>query len=422
MNKSSDVNAVDVKSQAMLAQKAGKTLSMLTTSEKNEALNIIADELEKEYDLILTENQVDLQNGKEKGFDEAFMDRLQLTKERIENFSNGLREVAKLDDPVGDVLSEWTMDNGLNVKQVRVPLGVIGMIYEARPNVTVDATGLALKSGNAIILKGGSSALISNKAIVSVIHRALGKTKIPRDAVQFIATTDRSATEQLFTLNKYVDVLIPRGGGSLIQTVVNNATVPVLETGVGNVHIYIDKEADVEKSLSIIINAKTDRPAVCNALETLIVHREWFSEHSDNLISKLTDYGITVYGDAEALEVIPNAEKAEEKDWAEEYLGLGLAVKIVGDVQQAIEHIETYGTKHSEAIITENQQTADLFLQQIDAAAVYHNASTRFTDGEALGFGAEIGISTQKLHARGPMGLPALTTTKYCIKGNGQIR
>ncbi|MDQ0481837.1 glutamate-5-semialdehyde dehydrogenase [Guptibacillus hwajinpoensis] len=422
MNKSSDVNAVDVKSQAMLAQKAGKSLSMLTTSEKNEALNIIADELEKEYDLILTENQVDLQNGKEKGFDEAFMDRLQLTKERIENFSNGLREVAKLDDPVGDVLSEWTMENGLNVKQVRVPLGVIGMIYEARPNVTVDATGLALKSGNAIILKGGSSALISNKAIVSVIHRALGKTKIPRDAVQFIATTDRSATEQLFTLNKYVDVLIPRGGGSLIQTVVNNATVPVLETGVGNVHIYIDKEADVEKALSIIINAKTDRPAVCNALETLIVHREWFSEHSDNLISKLTDYGITVYGDAEALEVIPNAEKAEEKDWAEEYLGLGLAVKIVGDVQQAIEHIETYGTKHSEAIITENQQTADLFLQQIDAAAVYHNASTRFTDGEALGFGAEIGISTQKLHARGPMGLPALTTTKYCIKGNGQIR
>ncbi|MFC0470436.1 glutamate-5-semialdehyde dehydrogenase [Halalkalibacter kiskunsagensis] len=413
---------VNVKEQAQKAQKAGKPLSILSTADKNEALLIIADELEKEYAFILEENQKDLTKGTENNFDSAFMDRLRLTKERVNDFAEGLREVAKLDDPVGDILSEWTLENGLNVKKIRVPLGVIGMIYEARPNVTVDATGLSLKSGNAIVLKGGSSALFSNKAIISVIHRALEKTKIPVDAVQFIASTDRNATEQLFTLKEHIDVLIPRGGGSLIETVVRKATIPVLETGVGNVHIYIDKEADVEKALNILINAKTDRPAVCNALETVIIHRDWFTNHKDSLISKLNEYKVVVHGDEEVMQAIPGAVKAEEKDWAEEYLSLDLALKVVNDIQEAIDHIEKYGTKHSEAIITENQTAADQFMQGVDAAAVYQNASTRFTDGSALGYGAEIGISTQKLHARGPMGLPALTTTKLCITGNGQIR
>ncbi|MFC7064148.1 glutamate-5-semialdehyde dehydrogenase [Halobacillus seohaensis] len=413
---------INVEEQAKKAQQAGKPLSNLSTKDKNEALLVIADELEKNYSFLLDENQKDLDKGKEENFDEAFMDRLLLTKERVNNFADGLREVVELNDPIGEVLSEWTLDNGLHVKNLRVPLGVIGMIYEARPNVTVDATGLALKSGNAVVLKGGSSALFSNKAIVSVIHRALEKTKISKEAVQFIASTDRSATEQMFTLKKHIDVLIPRGGGSLIETVVNKATVPVLETGVGNVHVYVDKEADVDKALNIIINAKTDRPAVCNALETILIHKDWFESHKDALISKLSENHIIVHGDQEVVTMIPDSLEAEEKDWAEEYLSLDLAVKIVNDVQEAIDHIDKYGTKHSEAIVTENLKTADQFMQDIDAAAVYHNASTRFTDGSALGYGAEIGISTQKLHARGPMGLPALTTTKLCITGNGQVR
>ncbi|MGJ9384688.1 glutamate-5-semialdehyde dehydrogenase [Salipaludibacillus sp. CF4.18] len=417
-----NITTIDVEDQARKAQKAGKTLSILSTTDKNEALLIIADELEKNSSFILEANQKDLAKGKEKNFDQAYMDRLLLTKERVKDFADGLREVVNLKDPVGDILSEWTLDNGLNVKKKTVSLGVIGMIYEARPNVTVDATGLALKSGNAIVLKGGSSALYSNKAIVSVIHSALKKTKIPVDAVQFIASTDRSATEKLFTLKQYIDVLIPRGGASLIETVVQKATIPVLETGVGNVHVYVDKEADVEKALNIIANAKTDRPAVCNALETVLLHKDWFTNNKEVLIAMLKDYNITVHGDEEAVKMIPDSLVAEEKDWTDEYLSLDLAVKIVDDIEEAIAHIEKYGTKHSEAIITENQTAADQFIQEVDAAAVYHNASTRFTDGSALGYGAEIGISTQKLHARGPMGLPALTTTKLCISGNGQIR
>ncbi|WP_183041058.1 glutamate-5-semialdehyde dehydrogenase [Salipaludibacillus neizhouensis] len=417
-----NITTIDVEEQARKAQKAGKPLSTLSTTDKNDALLTIADELEKNSSFILEENQKDLAKGKEKNFDQAYMDRLLLTKERVKDFADGLREVVNLKDPVGDILSEWTLDNGLNVKKKTVSLGVIGMIYEARPNVTVDATGLALKSGNAIVLKGGSSALYSNKAIVSVIHSALKKTKIPVDAVQFIASTDRRATEKLFTLKQYIDVLIPRGGASLIETVVQKATIPVLETGVGNVHVYVDKEADVEKALNIIVNAKTDRPAVCNALETVLLHKDWFNSNKEVLIAMLKDHDITVHGDEEAVKMIPGSLVAEEKDWTDEYLSLDLAVKLVDDIEEAIAHIEKYGTKHSEAIITENQTAADQFIQEVDAAAVYHNASTRFTDGSALGYGAEIGISTQKLHARGPMGLPALTTTKLCIYGNGQIR
>lgn len=411
-----------VEEQAISAKKAAKILSMLTTEEKNDALRIVANGLEKEYGIILDANKKDLKKGREKGFDQAYMDRLALTQERVKDFAEGLRQVAALPDPTGDVLSDWTLENGLKVQEVRVPLGVIGMIYEARPNVTADAAGLALKSGNAIVLKGGSSALSSNKMIVEVMHRALEKTKIPKEAVQFIASTDRATTQKLFTMKEHIDVLIPRGGASLIKAVVENATVPVLETGVGNCHIYFDKEAETEKALNIIINAKTDRPAVCNAAETLIVHKDWLSENKEILAETLKEYGITIHGDQEAAAVLLNVIPANEEDWANEYLSLDLAVKTVNSLDEAIEHIDQYGTKHSEAIITENDDTAKRFMQLVDAAAVYHNASTRFTDGGALGFGAEIGISTQKLHARGPMGLPALTTIKYMMSGNGQIR
>ncbi len=411
-----------VEAQAVAAKKAAKIVSLLSTEEKNEALNILADTLEKNIMRILSANAHDLQIGIEKGYEDAYMDRLALSEERIIDFAEGLRQVAKLEDPTGKVLSSWTLENGILVEKVTVPLGVIGMIYEARPNVTVDATGLALKSGNAIILKGGSSALSSNKAIVEVMHEALNETKIPREAVQFIASTDREATQQLFTMDKHIDVLIPRGGGSLIKAVVKNATVPVLETGVGNCHLYIDVEADVEKALTILVNAKTDRPAVCNALETAIIHKDWLIENKTLLMRALNEHGITVHGDETALDYIPNAVLANEDDWANEYLSLDLAVKIVNSIEEAIDHIELYGTKHSEAIVTENRATAKTFMKLVDASALYHNASTRFTDGNALGFGAEIGISTQKLHARGPMGLQALTTVKFLMTGNGQIR
>jgi glutamate-5-semialdehyde dehydrogenase len=412
----------NVEAQAIAAKKAAKKVSLLSNEEKNEALHILADTLEKNIQVILNANEKDLQAGREKGYEEAYLDRLALSKERITDFAEGLRQVAELEDPTGKILSNWTLDNGLLVEKVSVPLGVIGMIYEARPNVTVDATGLALKSGNAIILKGGSSALSSNKAIVEVMHEALIETKIPQEAVQFIATTDRVATQQLFTMKEHIDVLIPRGGGSLINAVVNNATVPVLETGVGNCHLYIDVEADVEKALNILVNAKTDRPAVCNALETAIIHKEWLDKNSEALNATFKKHNITVHGDETALRYFPNAVLATEEDWANEYLSLDIAVKTVANIEEAIDHIETYGTKHSEAIITENKDTAKAFMSLVDASALYHNASTRFTDGGALGFGAEIGISTQKLHARGPMGLPALTTVKFLMSGNGQIR
>lgn len=412
----------NVEAQAIQAKKAAKTLMMLTTAQKNQALIQLANILEENYQTILDANEKDLANGREKGFEEAFMDRLTLTKDRVFDFAQGLREVVELEDPTGKIKSEWTLDNGLNVSQVAVPLGVIGMIYEARPNVTVDATGLALKSGNAIVLKGGSSAIFSNQAIVEVMHQGLEKTEIPKEAVQFIASTDREATQQLFTMKEHVDVLIPRGGGSLINAVVNNATVPVLETGVGNCHLYLDAEADRDKALAILINAKTDRPAVCNAAETVLIHKDWLAHHSDALFQSLESHKVVIHGDEQIVELNPEATLAGENDWKDEYLSKDIAMKVVNDLAEAVDHIETYGTKHSEAIITENQHNAHVFMNLVDAAALYHNASTRFTDGGALGFGAEIGISTQKLHARGPMGLPALTTVKYMMQGNGQTR
>ncbi len=411
-----------VEAQAIAAKKAGKQLSLLSTEDKNHALFVIAERLETEIDFILTANGKDLRAGREKGFTEAFIDRLALSKQRIFDMADGLRQVAALDDPTRKVLMNRKLENGLIVSKISVPLGVIGMIYEARPNVTVDATGLALKSGNAIILKGGSAAINSNKAIVDIIHRALLDTKIPKETVQFIDSTSREISQQLFTMREHIDVLIPRGGGSLINEVVNNASVPVLETGVGNCHLYIDSDADAVMALSVLVNAKTDRPAVCNAVETVIIHQEWFKKHKTELLNTLSAHSITIHGDETAAAEIPGIALAGDDDWENEYLSLHLAMRIVQDIDEAISHIELYGTKHSEAIITNNQETANHFMQRVDAAALYHNASTRFTDGNALGFGAEIGISTQKLHARGPMGLEALTTVKYVMTGNGHIR
>ncbi|MEH7806158.1 MULTISPECIES: glutamate-5-semialdehyde dehydrogenase [Bacillus] len=411
-----------VKEKAKKAKHVSKKLGLLHTEDKNEALLKLAEALEQNSTFILQENQKDIDAGKEKGFSEALLDRLMLNEERIHEFAESLRLVTRLTDPVGEILDEWTLENGLHVKSRRVPLGVIGMIYEARPNVTVDAAGLALKAGNAVILKGGSSAISSNKAIVNVIHEALDQTKIPRDAVQLIEQTDRSSVQAMLHLKEWIDVLIPRGGASLIKTVVEQSTIPVLETGTGNCHVFIDQTANVKKAIEIVINAKTNRPAVCNALETLIIHRDWLKENAASLNEALLEHHVTVHGDEAALPHFSNAIPAEEVDWTDEYLSLDLAVKVVDSIEEAIHHIEEYGTKHSEAIVTEDEEQALKFLNEIDAAAVYHNASTRFTDGGALGYGAEIGISTQKLHARGPMGLPALTTTKLLLSGNGQIR
>jgi glutamate-5-semialdehyde dehydrogenase len=411
-----------VEAQAIQAKKAAKVLSLLSTEDKNHALYALAQGLETAFEFILIANEKDLQAGREKGFNEAYMDRLALSKQRIYEFSDGLRQVAALEDPTGKIQLSKTLENGLQVSKISVPLGVIGMIYEARPNVTVDATGLALKSGNAIILKGGSSAINSNRAIVEVIHRSLLDTKIPKETVQFVDSTNREASQLLFTMREHIDVLIPRGGGSLIHEVVSNASVPVLETGVGNCHLYIDSEANAATALKILVNAKTDRPAVCNAIETVIVHQDWLKKHKTDFIHTLSQNNINVHGDEHTVAEIPSAVLANEEDWANEYLNLHIAMKIVKHVDEAIDHIERYGTKHSEAIITENGETAHYFMQRVDAAALYHNASTRFTDGSALGFGAEIGISTQKLHARGPMGLDALTTVKFIMNGNGQTR
>ncbi|MCP1529897.1 glutamate-5-semialdehyde dehydrogenase [Bacillus pumilus] len=411
-----------VKEKAKKAKHVSKKLGLLHTEDKNEALLKLAEALEQNSTFILQENQKDIDAGKEKGFSEALLDRLMLNEERIHEFAESLRLVTRLTDPVGEILDEWTLENGLHVKSRRVPLGVIGMIYEARPNVTVDAAGLALKAGNAVILKGGSSAISSNKAIVNVIHEALDQTKIPRDAVQLIEQTDRSSVQAMLHLKEWIDVLIPRGGASLIKTVVEQSTIPVLETGTGNCHVFIDQTANVKKAIEIVINAKTNRPAVCNALETLIIHRDWLKENAASLNEALLEHHVTVHGDEAALPHFSNAIPAEEVDWTDEYLSLDLAVKVVDSIEEAIHHIEEYGTKHSEAIVTEDEEQALKFLNEIDAAAVYHNASTRFTDGGALGYGAEIGISTQKLHARGPMGLPELTTTKLLLSGDGQIR
>ncbi|MGA5688359.1 glutamate-5-semialdehyde dehydrogenase [Cytobacillus pseudoceanisediminis] len=396
---------------------AGKMANM-STDQKNRALALISKQLMAEKHFILAENEKDLTAGKNNGMNESLLDRLRLNEARLQDMADALIQLSHLDDPVGEVLSSWERPNGLAITQVRVPLGVVGMIYEARPNVTVDASSLCLKTGNAVMLRGSSSAIHSNKAIVKVISHALEKSDLPSDAVQLIEDTSRETASGMFKLNEYLDVLIPRGGAKLIKTVVENSTVPVLETGAGNCHVYIDESADREMAINIVINAKTQRPSVCNACETIIVHREWGD--LNDLVLALEEKGVTIHGDEGVCgeKIIP----AVEEDWATEYLGFEVALKVAESVEEAIIHINRFGTKHSEAIVSSNPDNVEKFLNEVDAAAVYHNASTRFTDGFEFGFGAEIGISTQKLHTRGPMGLPALTSTKYIVKGNGQIK
>nr|WP_200901637.1 glutamate-5-semialdehyde dehydrogenase [Moorella thermoacetica] len=413
---------MEVQTKGQRAREAARILAGLGTSKKNEALLAMARALEEEQEAILAANARDMVAGKEKGLSRALLDRLLLNEKRIRDMAAGLRELAALPDPVGEVTSMWTRPNGLQIGRVRVPLGVIGIIYEARPNVTVDAAGLCLKTGNAVILRGGSEAFYSNQALTRVISRAATAAGAPEGAIQLIETTDREAVNLLLRANDYLDVLIPRGGAGLIRTVVENATVPVIETGVGNCHVYVDAEADLDMAQRIVINAKTQRPGVCNAMETLLVHEKVADSFLPSLAAALKEKGVTIRGCERTRAIIPWAEVATETDWATEYLDLILAIRVVDSLESALEHIHRYGTKHSEAIVTTNYQTAREFLARVDAAAVYVNASTRFTDGYEFGFGAEIGISTQKLHARGPMGPEQLTTFKYIIFGSGQIR
>lgn len=412
----------EVKQKGKRAKVASYLMNIKTTAEKNDALEKIAQQLLIDQQIIIDENAKDIENGQEKGLSPSTLDRILLTAERIQAMSSAIQELIVLNDPVGQLLESIDKENGLHIEKKRVPIGVIGMIYEARPNVTIDAATLSLKTGNAVILRGSSSAKNSNIALVSSIHRALEKSSIPVDAVLLIEDTSHETASELFHLNEYLDVLIPRGGKNLIDLVVREASVPVLETGAGNCHVYVDKTANFEMSQKIIINAKTQRPSVCNSAESVLIQRDWFEEQGEKLLTLLVAAGITIIGDKYVCEVLPKATLATEEDYGTEYLSLTLSVKIVENVFEAIDHINTYGTNHSEAIVTEDLTAAQVFLNSVDAAAVYHNASTRFTDGFEFGYGAEIGISTQKLHARGPMGLPALTSTKYYITGNGQIR
>ena len=397
-------------------------LQKLTADEKNRALHAAAEALVREKSLILGENARDVAEGEAKGMSVGLLDRLRLTEERIAGMAEGLEQVAGLCDPVGEVLERFERPNGLCIEKRRVPMGVIGIIYESRPNVTADAFGLCFKSGNAVILKGGSDALKSNQAIVSCLREGLRTAGLWEDSVQLIESTDRESARAFMRMNQYLDVLIPRGGAGLIRTVVENSTVPVIETGTGNCHIFVDESAQFSMALEIIDNAKTQRIGVCNACESLVVHRKIAREFLPLLKEALGKKQVEIRADKEACKIVPEFLPATEEDWGKEYLDYIISIKLVDSLEEAIRHINRYNTKHSEAIITSDYANAQKFLDEIDAAAVYVNASTRFTDGYEFGFGAEIGISTQKLHARGPMGLQALTTTKYIIYGNGQIR
>ncbi|HFK1449473.1 MULTISPECIES: glutamate-5-semialdehyde dehydrogenase [Bacillus cereus group] len=412
----------EVLAKGKRAKEVARELVLKSTNEKNEALAAVANQLIHETAYILEENKRDIEEGKAKGFSDSLLDRLMLTANRIIDMTEGIKQLIELRDPVGECVREWERPNGLSIQEMRVPLGVVGMIYEARPNVTVDAATICLKTGNTVILRGSSSAIHSNKAIVAVIHRALKQTSLPEETVQLIEDTTRDSAKQLFTMNDYLDVLIPRGGKQLIDTVVREASVPVLETGAGNCHIFIDETADKQMAIDIIINAKTQRPSVCNAIETIVLHEKWAQQYGSELFSSLKERGVELRGDQRALALDSSIVLASEEDWGTEFLSLTLAVKVVSSIEEAIHHINTYGSMHSEAIISENEENVSKFFVSVDAAALYHNASTRFTDGSEFGFGAEIGISTQKLHVRGPMGLPSLTSTKYVIRGNGQIR
>ena len=396
--------------------------SLLTTEQKNTVLTEIAQNLRKECGSILTANAEDVREGIQAGMSQGLLDRLKLTEERISQIAEGLVQITKLPDPVGNVLEKFTRPNGLVISKVSVPMGVIGIIYESRPNVTADAFGLCFKAGNVVILKGGSDALHSNIAITNVIRETLEKNRLNPDMIQLITATDRAVTAEFMKMKGYVDVLIPRGGAGLIKAVVENATIPVIETGTGNCHIYIDKDADIEKAVKIIVNAKTQRIGVCNACESLVVHSKIAGEFIPQLVDRLKLKNVEIRGDERAIAADSRIVPATEEDWGTEYLDYIISLKVVDSIDEAIAHINRYNTGHSEAIITKDYDHAQQFLNEIDAAAVYVNASTRFTDGFEFGFGAEIGISTQKIHARGPMGLDALTTSKYVIYGNGQVR
>lgn len=406
------------------------TIGILDTNTKNKVLLKVADALVKDSEYILSENEKDLKNGRANGMAEGLLDRLMLTEDRIGQMAEGLRQIIALDDPIGEVLSMKVRPNGLKIGKKRVPLGVVGIIYEARPNVTADAFGLCFKTGNVVILKGGSDAIFSNIAIVNVIKRALREANVPEAAISLIESTDRETATAFMKMNEYVDVLIPRGGAGLIKTVVNQATIPVIETGTGNCHIFVDESADLSMAVEIIMNAKTQRIGVCNACESLVIHENVIEELIPQLLTRLQSKSVEVRCDepvkacADAQEELDAVliKEATEADWGTEYLDYVLSAKTVSGIDEAIAHINRYNTGHSEAIITNNYNHAEQFLNEVDAACVYVNASTRFTDGFEFGFGAEIGISTQKLHARGPMGLEALTSTKYVIYGNGQTR
>ena len=404
------------------ARAAEPLMRKLGTSAKNEMLRKCADALIAEQKKILEANALDMEKGRENGMSAGLLDRLSLTEERIVGMAEGLRQLAALDDPIGEVLGMKKRPNGLLIGQMRVPLGVVGIIYEARPNVTADAFGLCFKTGNVVILKGGSDAIHSNQAIVECIRSTLRQGGLPEDAISLIQDTSRETTQAFMKMNQYVDVLIPRGGAGLIRTVVENSTIPVIETGTGNCHIFVDESADIPMAVNIILNAKTQRVGVCNACESLVVHEKIREKLLPELSRRLREKQVEIRADEQSLPLVEGGIPATEEDWGREYLDYILSVKTVSSVDEAIAHINRYNTKHSEAIITSSYENARKFLEEVDAAAVYVNASTRFTDGFEFGFGAEIGISTQKLHARGPMGLTALTTTKYIIYGNGQVR
>ena len=404
------------------AKEASKTLRCARTAQKDEALRTIAGMLEEQMDAILQANDLDMQNAQQNGMSESMQDRLRLTEGRIRGIADAVRELTGLADPVGRVSEGWTRPNGLKIERVSVPLGVVGMIYESRPNVTVDAACLCLKSGNACILRGGKEAIHSNTALAGVMRRALERAGLPADCIQLIENTDRSSSVDLMNLRGYVDVLIPRGGKGLIQSVVQNASVPVIETGAGNCHIYVDASADIGMAVNICDNAKTSRPSVCNAVETVLVHREIAPDFLPRLKEKLDAHHVQLRGCARTAAIIPDTVPATEEDYATEYDDYILALRVVDSLEEAIGHIQKYTTGHSEAIVTKDWDNARAFTAQLDSAAVYVNASTRFTDGGEFGFGAEIGISTQKLHARGPMGLSELCSYKYIVTGDGQIR
>jgi len=412
----------EVHQQGARAKKAAARLAQLSTTIKNAALEAAATALVEHADEILTANAQDVAAAREAGVKESLVDRLSLDRARIESMAEGLRAVEALPDPVGEVLDGWTRPNGIEIRRIRVPLGVVGMIYESRPNVTVDAAGLCLKSGNAVILRGGSDAIRSNTALARILREAIAGAGVPEDAVQLIESTDRAAAQELMRLTEFVDVLVPRGGAGLIRTVVETAKVPVLETGTGNCHTFVDATADLKMAEEIAFNAKVQRPGVCNAMETLLVHEAVAQEFLPNMCKRLADASVELRGCERTRKIVPDIKPATEEDWATEFLALTLAIKVVDSVEEAIEHINRYGTLHSECIVTRDLENATKFRKQVDAAGIFVNVSTRFMDGFEFGLGAEIGISTQKLHARGPMGLRELTTVKWVIEGDGQVR